>query len=219
MNNTQFNNLSITQAKEGFRFCTENADIHYKVAEILAGKKMYPIANSHLILATEEATKAIFLYFKARAIDFEYDVKKMFFSHSDKHKIASENYGAFYEMLLRLLHQLSEGIKVGFTEEYFNTLSKTEPLEAENQKLIIMAFDAQIQRLNKFNFEKNRATVNSWWKEADQNKITGFYVDYKNNSWFKPSRITKDDYELSHFLTWNIVLLVKSLLYTGAKLK
>lgn len=219
MESAEFNKLTIKEAQDGFKLCGESANAHFSAAEMLAREKQYPIANSHLILATEEATKAIFLYLKIYANEYDIDVKKMFYNHKHKHQLADENYETFYQVLLKLLTQISEVEKGSFTDEYYAELSEKDSMEAETQKTVMLAFDAQLNRLSKLNLEKSRPTITKWWNEADENKIRGFYVDFKNKTWQQPSKITEQDYKLSHFLTWNLVLLIKTIIATGAMIK
>jgi hypothetical protein len=143
----------------------------------------------------------------------------MFFKHADKHELANDNYEVFLGMLLQLYYQIDEANKLTFSEEYFKELLKTEPCEAENQKFTLNAFESQFKRIKNFNIEKSRPTINKWWQEADKNKIAGFYVDFKNKAWLNPDRINKENYELSKFLTWNLVLLIQMVDRTGAMLK
>src|ERR1700733_10000304 len=97
MNTRQFNKLSKGILKEGAKFCAENADQHFKVAVFLARDKFFPNANSHLILASEEAVKSILCSLKLILPEMEVNVHEVFHKHKHKHKIAQANYDFLYK--------------------------------------------------------------------------------------------------------------------------
>ncbi len=217
----EFNNLTVEQAEQGFKHCAENADRLFKAGETLAKKEDYALGNSLLILASEEATKAIFLYYKYQWNGTLMEVQSLFTKHITRHNFAKEYYHFFHFQLITLMGQIAEHNKIAFTEEYFTELEKTEYAEAQTSRLVIEVFATQYDRLSKFNPDKpsNRKTLVKWFNKANERKERGFYVDHRKPNWITPSVITEEDYRQSHFITWNLVQLTLMLNTTGAKMK
>jgi AbiV family abortive infection protein len=210
MESTEYNKLTEAQAKEGFILCFENAETHYNMAVLIASKNHFPMANSHLVLAMEEATKAIFLFVKYFKNETEFDVKGLFQRHKHKHDFARENYDFFHEKVVEYLRLMQLGNYTLFTEEHFAELEKTDEIEAWSQKMWLEAFDTISKQIINLNLKESHPTIKKWFNKADKNKTRGFYVDFWNKEWKKPSEITEDDYRLSKFLSWNLILLCKS---------
>lgn len=204
MESLEFNNLTIEQAREGFNLCAGNADIHYEVAELIANKGHYPMANSHLILAMEEAVKAIFLYLKYNHKDVDIDVKKMFKKHQHKHEFARDNFDVFYKKGVEVLSQMNEAQKVSFSESVLSDLGE---IEADSIRFTMQAFEARYKRRASLNLKASWTNIKKWFNKADLKKSRGFYVDFQSKHWQKPEEITKDDYRFSEFVCWTFVLL------------
>lgn len=148
----QFNRLTKEEAQVGFEECADNADIHFKVAELLAKENHIPIANSHLILAVEEATKAIFLFYKYQLNHIAIPVEGMFTKHKTKHKFAKDNYDYLHQQLVKLSGQLVEANKITFNEEYYATLP--EP-EAFTTRAVMDIIEAKHSLARRFDPKKN----------------------------------------------------------------
>ena len=219
MESEEFNKLTKEQAEEGFRLCTENASVHFEMAELIAKKKHFPMANSHLILAAEEATKALFLYFKYQLNNIEIPVKSMFKRHSHKHEFAKDNYEYFHQNLVKILSKIDKSNQNAFTDKYFNELTEQSFVESEMQNSVMQLFEMQFKRIKSLNIEESLPNIHKWFNKADLNKSRGFYSDFVNKQWKTPSVITEEDYNLSKFLSWNLVLFAKILLGTGAKIQ
>lgn len=204
MENSDFNNLTEIQAEEGFLLCSANADVHYEMAELIAKQGHYPMANSHLILAMEEAVKAIFLYLKYIRNDVNIEVKAMFKKHQHKHEFARDNYSTFHSKGIEILAQMNAANKISFSEE---VLSQMDELEAESTRFTLQVFEARFKRIARLNLEESLPNINKWFNKADQRKSRGFYVDFQNNQWKAPNEITKENYQLSEFICWTLVLL------------
>jgi AbiV family abortive infection protein len=186
------------------------------MATLIAKEGHYPMANSHLILAMEEAIKALFLYYKYQLNNVEIPVSALFKRHSHKHQFAKDNYKHFYNSLIKLMTKIVDSNKSTFTEEHFKEVAEQDPLESDKQRFIIDYFNAQYERIRRLNVEESMPKIQEWFNKADLNKSIGFYADYVNKKWRAPSIITEEDYELSKFLSWNLVLFTKMLLGTGA---
>src|SRR5689334_1265565 len=73
---------------EGYKLALENAKNHFKAAELISSQVCYGIANSHLILASEEAIKAFAIFNKMYFPNFEFEgFDKVFKDHKHKHNI------------------------------------------------------------------------------------------------------------------------------------
>ncbi len=204
MESFEFNNLTKEQAEEGFRLCSNNADVHYDMATLIAKEGHFSMANSHLILAMEEAVKALFLYLKYIHNNVDIDVKKMFKRHQHKHEFARDNYDVFHNKGLEVLGQVNEANKISFSEE---ALSQMDETEAENIRIFMEAFEARYKRIAKLNLQASLPNIRKWFNKADQYKSRGFYVDFQNNQWKKPDEIKQEDYRFSEFVCWTLVLL------------
>jgi AbiV family abortive infection protein len=204
MKSHEFNNLTKERAEEGFRLCADNADVHYDMAVLIAKEGHYPMANSHLILAMEEAVKAVFLYIKYIQNNVDIEVKEMFYKHQQKHEFARDSYDVFHRKGLEVLSQINEVFKISFSEE---VLSQMDAAEVENVKTNIQALEARYKRIAKLNLEESLPNIHKWFDEADQCKKKGFYVDFQKTQWKKPDEITQEDYRFSEFVCWTLVLL------------
>ena len=204
MESFEFNNLTKKQAEEGFCLCSDNADIHYSMAALIAKEGHYPMANSHLILAMEEAVKAIFLYLKYIKNEVNIDVKKMFKKHQHKHEFARDNYDVFHNNVIEVLAQIIEAHKISFSEETFSLMDE---IEVENIRVNMQALESRYKRIASLNLKESLPNIHKWFNKADLRKSRGFYVDFLNNQWKKPDEITKEDYNFSEFVCWTLVLL------------
>lgn len=87
MDDVTFNNLTKKELYEGFLHCRKSAEEHRLCARLMAGKEIYGIANSHLILGSEEAVKAILIIFKLTGMPLNVSSIEPFFKdHLTKHK-------------------------------------------------------------------------------------------------------------------------------------
>jgi AbiV family abortive infection protein len=206
MESLEFNNLSKEQAEKGFRLCSNNADVHYNMSALIAKEGHFPMANSHLILAMEEAIKAIFLYLKHIHNDVDFEVKKMFKKHQHKHEFARDNFDVFYEKGLEVLGQVNEANKIAYSEE---RLSQLDQEEAENIRIVALALDASYKKMARLNLESSLPNIQKWFNKADLQKSRGFYVDFQSKQWKIPQEITKEDYKFSEFVCWSLILIAR----------
>ena len=177
MDYEQFNSLSKKELLEGLQLCFKNWELHFAAAQILADKKIFNLANSHLILAWEEYIKAITIRIKRRnpPSDIFKNEKKMiqdlFKNHTTKHTIAITN-----DKFLRNIISIA-------TKRAWRTLETDRKTIEENKK--------RLQDITMWT-ESRR-------KDANCKKNIGFYVDLKNKKWISPTDIiTKEIFEKSN---------------------
>ena len=89
-------NINILNSKldylEGHRLCIKNALEHIETSKLAIRQKFYGIANSHLILASEEGIKAAMLFSIHIEPKLENKIKnfnKNFKDHIHKHKVSN----------------------------------------------------------------------------------------------------------------------------------
>lgn len=177
----------------GFELALKNAHNHLAVAEA-SQKISYGIANSHLILATEEAIKAAMLFQlsidKAMLAEALVDFDKYFSSHKYKHE-AIRNYELFGGLIENLLNL----ILAPFKDVDPETETDEEFAHKKNEGL-----DNMISWLE--DMEEDRTTLDTnqdWWKQADNKKNLGFYVSLlkKKGQWEGPLSISEKQYSKS----------------------
>jgi AbiV family abortive infection protein len=174
MTQDDFNNFSKEKLIEGLELSYENADNLFKAAQELSVKDgMVSFAISLIILSAEEALKTIAFLFKL----FNYDkgdiidVKSLFSSHLYKHDILETVFSTIvknYDKNINLMIRLMEEIPLD--ESYKLNFNKT--------------FKDEYQRRKKFLKSKNEILF--WWENANNQKMEGFYLDYKNDKWIRP---------------------------------
>lgn len=185
MKNSIFNSLDETELKEGFNSVLHNANAHFQSAQILANNKLFGIAVSHLILATEEAVKAFHFWAKMLLPKEDIDITGVFSSHPTKHQSAVD--------IADFIAKLQLEYRAIATEQILQC-----PDFSEQQKNIV-AKDKILVDL-KFN-ELKSEKVRNWWRQANSIKNKGFYVDYKDENWVKPDDIDKKEYEKTYPIT------------------
>lgn len=174
MDDKTFNTLTDQQLYEGFKHCCESAEAHVSCAETMEKAKHFGLANSHLILGVEEAIKGLLILNRLLRVDIPIkSIEPYFKYHQEKHKQGKnmtfdmENHGVVVDFPLILTTM------VGYFSKKLN--------KADLLKLGI-------------DFAFIRPIDEAWWKEANDKKNAGFYVDYNNGKWKPPTYISADDY-------------------------
>jgi AbiV family abortive infection protein len=175
--------------RQGFDFIMLNAKAHLRTAELTASEGLYGIANSHLILCSEEAIKGYMVF--SRHFDPELAIKdfqKFFSDHKFKHQTIRDMM-SFLNFTSRML-DISIGplLQLAMTKKRKN-VSEDEILAARDKGV-----DDLIAWLK---FMPNIEYNEQWWNEANTNKNKGFYVNLLNDNWQTPSEITEEHYEKS----------------------
>lgn len=198
-----FKNLSDSLAKQGFELCSDNAWLHFSIACDIAKEKNYALANSHLILAAEEAIKALILCYKHQLKGFTMDVRDLFTDHRSRHKLARENFEFYHAQFVGLLEQL-----VRHETHNYELLEDKESDEGKYLQSNITFYTIKADQIRNYNPVIRKKEIDKWFKGADKAKESGFYVDLINNSWRSTLSFTLEEYEKSKFLSFIFVGLV-----------
>jgi AbiV family abortive infection protein len=123
-----------SKLKDGYVFIMENAKNHFQSAEILAEQGFYGLANSHLILSSEEAVKAYIIF----AQHYDHDLKienfeKIFSDHKHKHKLIKEMTFSF-AFIEKIMNFFVEPAKALMENDKKN-FTKNELMNARNTGL------------------------------------------------------------------------------------
>lgn len=177
--------MNHSEALAGSKHAYENAIRHKKVAEVIAKKKEYGMACSHLVLGAEETVKShvMFLY-GVGLIPFK-TLKKYMFSHKPRHDFLGIVFTFTYPM----------GIYVNGMLE-LESKSKKREIDWDKERGTL------VKRQCSWLTEGHKSDVffNStieWCKQADSLKIRGLYADLFDGTWSNPSDITKAEYNNS----------------------
>lgn len=195
---------NIVDFRQGYTLALENTLAHFQAAELIAEKNNYGIANSHLILASEEAIKAYMCYSKFYEPEMLIkDFEKYFRNHKSKHN-AIKDLSFFKNFMFEIMKVITKPMK---------QLAKEKNWDFNDEEFLAKRKEG-VQNLIKWlgtipDIDHNE----QWWNEANTNKNKGFYVDVINNSnkWQFPNQITKEDYEKSHKIVSEIIELVEIL--------
>lgn len=191
-NKTENNYPNNTDFKEGYKLALQNARNHLEVA-IVAKNISIGIANSHLILASEEAIKAEFTYrvhLNPEWLDEKHEFDKLFKNHLHKHKKSHEDelFGAFVIGFIDKLGQAQEQFKEKKISE--------EEIEEKSQ----LFYDEMKEWVNGVKTGQVPLETNErWWSHANFYKNLGFYIDIdkETGSWSGPFNVTSEEFEES----------------------
>ena len=186
--------------KVGYELAILNANNHIKVAELTSKEICYGIANSHLVLAAEEAIKAYMIFTRAYDPTFEIkDFDKFFENHKHKHHAISE---------LSYQHVFWTKILEISTNPFYELLKKDDFSTDD----VINAKDKGVDNL--IEWLETIPEIDhdeQWWNEANNNKNRGFYINKNNNTWQSPNDITEQQYNESYKIVRSIVDIVNKL--------
>lgn len=208
MDEKTFHNLSNDELIHGMALSLENSNKHYKAAIAIEKEELYGIANSHLILSSEEGIKALLFLTKILGVELSsVDISPFFKKHAPKHKAAKEvywefkYYGEIINLVTKELHSKKEDYiiikngKPALNEEKFR-IDYVRGIELKKRQLLISQL-----RENWDEEEKEQ----KWWNKADYYKNRGFYVNFYNNKWESPNDITKEKYLESKKIVTTII--------------
>jgi AbiV family abortive infection protein len=200
---------------EGAIYCFEMCRRHLTASMVLAEKKEYSIANSLLILCAEEALKSFILFSYARGMKFEgLDLKHFFSDHKPRHDFIKKVF-----LTIQGLNTLGR-----VQDKHLDYIKKGKELKIGfigNVDVKKIGFDISNcfspNEIDKFfnefykTYDKNESKkMLDWWKNADQQKKEGFYVDYKSGFWETPS-LKKNDYEITEKYVYEILQSIHNL--------
>lgn len=169
---------------EGCKLAFENAERLFKAATTLAESGEYPIANSLLILAAEEASKAASIKLSAM---FKMDAK-MFRDIFKKHEVKIDMIKAQTGMS-ELMSQMFE-IELG---PLLNHVKNGE--EMTNETFTRLAKEGRENYINKIINDGFTLEETDWWETVSIVKQEGFYLWYNGGKWKSPTSITEEQYK------------------------
>lgn len=174
---------------QGFKLCLDNARNHIKVAE-LSENVSYGIAHAHIVLASEEAIKAVILFNIHKdkdVLDKMNDFHKYFSDHKHKHdEIRNfEKTALLFEKALEILWSPFIGIKPRSI-----SLEEIKKKNSEGINNLIKWFENETKT-------PTLQSNDQWWKQAESFKQEGFYVNLlkKRGEWSSPHKCSKKKYD------------------------
>ncbi len=187
--------------QKGAILAIENAKNHLNIA-ILSKEVCFGIANSHLILASEEAIKAMQLFKLSLNVDWQdfIESKKIFSSHKHKHEISYENH---------LMNSLIDNLFAKFVafekRVRDKNYSKEDIKKIQDRFISKMDFCQSLENIADEILAKD--TTKDWWLKANGRKNLGFYVS-KNETeddWNGPFEFTESDFNESMTIVANFI--------------
>ncbi len=182
--------------RKGFDFIMINAKQHFRAAEILSEQGLFGIANSHLILSSEEAVKAYTVFANYYDPELEIpDFNKYFSDHKHKHKAISDM--SFFIVFMREIYNLILEPAKSIIDKKKDKLTKDDLIAAKNDGVNnLIKWLKTIPKI-----EHNE----EWWNNANNTKNKGFYVNFYDQKWQTPSEICKDDYNKSYLIVKEVI--------------
>lgn len=172
---------------EGFKLALENAKRLFNAAEILESKREFAIANSLLILSSEEGIKSIsilnrWIFPESGAVDFNL----MFQDH--KHKINILRSLIVFARMGRMMMELF----------YFPVYHALKNNSADASKVRSDSFEKLLEwfRIEAKGKQTDLSIENKWWISAKAEKENGLYVGFnaRDRKWHSPTSVTRKRY-------------------------
>lgn len=160
----RFANLDTKECLLVYKSVLDNGQSHLDVAEILASNNKFPVAISHLILGSEELIKGLLLFLEGKAFDLRKHKEINLLFNNHKARHTTIWSSLFMWTLIKHLSNL------------FNP--------GISLRKIFKLFDGL------FIADDSK----KWWKNAEELKQRGFYVDY-NNKIILPTELSDKDYK------------------------
>lgn len=173
MTDQEFEKLPKESLLAGAKHCLKNAEMHFDSAKRIAEAGHYPIANSLLILAAEEAVKGYVLTAGFFSVPLPFKISPIFWSHTSKHTQAED-----IEAMVVVSYAISQAF--------------ADPKKGWANQLVqaVISGVALTMTLGAMKSERVK-----WWRDANEMKNRGFYVDFVNGDWIAEGRISQDDYK------------------------
>jgi len=174
----------------GAEYASENALELYESAEDLARVEHYGPACSLLVLAGEEASKAMVLLARYQGLEIVPQMKKwrqnMMSRHEPRHEFSQ--LGALLE---RMVDSFIEG------QEAF--LEHRDEDEERAREARMKTIEGHAKRLLDDSTDEAQELQREvdWWENAEKLKQNGLYLDYNEEGWTRPKDITEDSYQKS----------------------
>lgn len=176
MTNEELKLLNKSKLLDGIKNCSSNAYDLYQGGVALGELKKYGVANSLMILATEEYIKASVLLATYCNVELNFNVRPIFYKHPEKHLRGKE--------LMPVINFLSASLKV------FGMVKNSCSSSLKSFLMDVRGFLSVFSKYDKIKFE-------SWWDSLNSQKNNGLYVDFKNNEWHTPSSIGLEKFQFT----------------------
>ncbi|MCX2575692.1 MULTISPECIES: AbiV family abortive infection protein [Pedobacter] len=162
-----WNDLTLQEFKSIYPVIEENANRHFRCAEILGKSDEPQNAIAHLILGTEELIKAFACLLMSRKVPLRQQswFKKIFLHHKVRHDLVKD----FFSMYLLFRFSSSTNLRPTGIFSFLGAALMNTAMATANY---------------------------FWWSNADSLKQRAFYVDFIN-SIVDPSTITAGDYQVA----------------------
>lgn len=185
----------------GAKLAVENAESLLESAEQIAEIENYGHATSLLVLAGEEAFKALAfmcrhdgLEITSRLEDWRMDMMQ---DHQTRHQ-----YAAGSAVMLRIIAIIMKSAEA-FQER------REEGIEAAREARMEVVKEESARLLDpESSASKKLDSEIDWWKQANDLKEEGFYVDYGPGEWESPDQLDEEDYERAKEIVVNWVELL-----------
>lgn len=211
-NKSNFGSMNINEStdfKKGSKLALENAKKHFAAADSIKDISL-GIANSHLILATEETIKADLL--DRMAINpnwMDEDFDKFFRNHTHKHKesLKTQFMGLFIGEIFDRIFSTSGKLKNSkLSKEKKETIANKWTSKTSE---ILSDIEASVNR----KLESNKM----WWDNANNSKNLGFYVGLikETGDWIGPFDLTQEQFEESLNIVSKFIDDIESLIVLG----
>ena len=193
---------SSRKSKIGSKLAIENAERHYRCAIQLHEIDEFGIAQSHLVLCVEEAIKSVFLFYKGLGIPIRQNILNDLLN---KHKLRHEIGGGLY-FIISLMMWMFNTILIAVKDTKGKTNQEIQLVRKQTINKIINNLRKSAES-DSDKIEVNRVILPPmrWWKEADEKKKAGFYVDFWKGNWYSPNMITKEKYLQSLEIANNVI--------------
>ncbi len=192
------------QAREGYRLAISNAEQLIECGQLLADQALYGPAVSLTILGAEEAIKSSLLIAIASGFNFESSlIRKFLTRHKPRHTVAAlwVLYSFVLSEWLSMIEELEDRYPHHHGEGYE---------EARKRKV-----SSLIEKLNKMadspSSEYAVLSELDWWRDSDDLKQRGFYVDFYQGGWEIPDFIEEEDYRQASTAAHNALSQAHSL--------
>jgi AbiV family abortive infection protein len=182
MTNDEFNSASKELILEGAQLCHRNAYQHYLCAQQIAFTKNFGIANSLLILASEECIKSMILSAGYFNIELPFKVNDFFRYHNVKHKQAEE-----MQQFIATLSFLGKALAHLFKKR------KPSQFGLAFDVVFIVTFVRLLEKI----WPTNGKRLSDFWGGANEQKKKGFYVDFVEGKWSSPFQFQERQFKKS----------------------
>jgi hypothetical protein len=174
---------------KGFELCLKNSMDHMEIANLSKSVSL-GIAHGHIVLAGEEAVKAMVLFnisYDPDVLNEMEDFDEYFSNHKHKHETIRnlEHTGLLLEKMMMIQMSPFQGFKGGDL-----SFEEVKVKAIEGRKKMIQWMSDLVDDSKP---EVNLKTNDAWWRQAEIYKKEGFYVDIlkKQKDWSGPHKCSE----------------------------